>query len=126
MMIGTRCRISFLQYLPKKPTKFGIKVFVCSKDKTGYTLTFQAYTEKSKDTNSGSKLVSHRMHCKVMTLVDSYLGKGHWVFMDNYCSNSDLFLDFLKHNTYATGTIRPGRKNYPQLLRINSCVHGEC
>ena len=28
MMIVTRCKISFLQYLPKKPTKFGIKVLV--------------------------------------------------------------------------------------------------
>ena len=28
MMIGTRCRISFLQYIPKKPTQFGIKVWV--------------------------------------------------------------------------------------------------
>jgi hypothetical protein len=28
MMIGTRCRISFLQYIPKKPTRFGIKVWV--------------------------------------------------------------------------------------------------
>jgi len=26
MMVGTMCRVSFLQYLPKKPTKFGIKV----------------------------------------------------------------------------------------------------
>ena len=25
MMIGTRCRISFLQYMPRKPAKFGIK-----------------------------------------------------------------------------------------------------
>ena len=36
MMVGTRCRISFLQYLPKKPTKFGIKIFVNSESKTGW------------------------------------------------------------------------------------------
>ena len=28
MMIGTRRRITFRQYLPKKPAQFGIKVFV--------------------------------------------------------------------------------------------------
>ena len=33
MMTGTRCRISFLQYLPKKPTKWGIKVWVFSEAK---------------------------------------------------------------------------------------------
>ena len=45
-MIGTKCRISFLQYLPKKPVKFGIKVIVNSESKTGYVLTFQIYTGK--------------------------------------------------------------------------------
>ena len=35
-MIGTRGRLSFLQYMPKKPTKWGIKVWVCSESKSGY------------------------------------------------------------------------------------------
>jgi hypothetical protein len=38
MMIGTRCCIAFLQYLPNKPTKFGIKVWVIAEAKTGYVL----------------------------------------------------------------------------------------
>ena len=36
-MIGTRGRLSFIQYMPKKPTKCGIKVWVCSESVTGYT-----------------------------------------------------------------------------------------
>ncbi len=40
-MIGTRGRLSFLQYLPKKPTKWGIKVWVCSESKTGYIHDFE-------------------------------------------------------------------------------------
>ena len=38
MMIGTRCKVSFLQYLPKKPTRFGIKVWVNSEAKSGFIL----------------------------------------------------------------------------------------
>ena len=117
MMIGTRCRISFLQYLPKKPTKFGIKVFVNSEAKTGYVLTFQVYTGKLSDTESSSKGVAHRV---VMDLVDPYLGKGHWLFTENYYSSPALFLDLLEHNTYATGTVRPNRKNYPEILKSES------
>ena len=41
MMIGTRCLISFLQYMPKKPCKFGVKVWVLAKTTTGYVLGFQ-------------------------------------------------------------------------------------
>ena len=33
-MIGTKGQLWFLQYMPKKPTKWGIKVWVCSKSKT--------------------------------------------------------------------------------------------
>ena len=95
MMIGTQCRISFLQYLSKKPTKFSIKVFVNSEAKTGYVLTFQVYTDKLSDTASGSKGVAHRV---AMDLVDLYLGKGPWLFTDNYYSSPTLFLD-LRHNT---------------------------
>ena len=36
MMIGTRCRISFLQYMPQKPCKFGVKVWVLAEVKAGY------------------------------------------------------------------------------------------
>ena len=43
-MIGTRGRLSFLQYMPKKPTKWGIKVWVCSESKSGYIYNFHVYT----------------------------------------------------------------------------------
>ena len=35
-MIGTKCRLSFIQYMPQKPTKWGIKVWVCSDARNGY------------------------------------------------------------------------------------------
>ena len=41
MMIGTRCRVAFLQYIPKKPTRFRIKVWVNSEAKTGYYFVFK-------------------------------------------------------------------------------------
>ena len=41
MIVGTRCHVAFLQYIPKKPTRFGIKVWVNSESKTGYVINFQ-------------------------------------------------------------------------------------
>ena len=113
MMIGTRCHVSFLQYLPKKPTKFGIKVFVNSEAKTGYVLSFQVYTGKDT-TKKGSNLVSYKV---VMELLELYLGKGHRVFTDNYYSSPKLFADLFKKNTYATGTVRQSRKQFPETLK---------
>ena len=118
MMVGTRCRISFLQYLLKKPTKFGIKVFVNSEAKTGYVLTFQIYTGKvSSSEESSFKGVGHHI---VMELLQPYLGKGHWVFTDNFYSSPTLFLDLLKSNTYATGTAKSNRKDFPEALKSDA------
>ena len=59
VMISTSCSVSFSQYLPKKPTKFGIKVFVNSEAKMGYVLTFQIYTGKCESSSLDSNGVSY-------------------------------------------------------------------
>ena len=46
-MIGTKARVSFIQYMPKKLKKFGIKLWALCEAKTGYCLQFQIYTGKS-------------------------------------------------------------------------------
>ena len=44
-MIGTKCRLSFIQYMPKKPVKWGVKVWVLadSVTVTGYMYNFDVY-----------------------------------------------------------------------------------
>ena len=114
MMIGTRCRISFLQYMPKKPTKFGIKVWVNSESKTGYVLAFQVYTGAVVD-KSSDKGLAHRV---VMDLMQRYLGKGHKLFVDNFYTSIPLFSDLLNHGTFAAGTMVSNRKHFPQDLAL--------
>ena len=46
MIIGTRCRFGFL---PNKPKRFGIKVWVNSEAKSGHVLTLQVYTGPADD-----------------------------------------------------------------------------
>ena len=43
-MIGFKRRLSFKQYLPAKPTKFGIKVWERANSCNGYVSEFQVYT----------------------------------------------------------------------------------
>ena len=58
MMISTRCRVAFLQYMPKKPCKFGLKVWVLAEAATGYVLCFQIYTGAALPTASGEENIS--------------------------------------------------------------------
>ena len=85
MMIGTRCLISFLQYTPKKPCEFGVKVWVLAETTTGYVLGFQVYTGAVLPSTSleeyASKGLAYRV---VMDLMEPYQGKGHRLFMDNF------------------------------------------
>jgi len=69
----------FFTLLTKKPTKFGIKVWVSVEAKTGYVLNFQVYT--SGDTKTKEKGLSY---CVVMDLMLPYLLKKHCLFVNNF------------------------------------------
>ena len=113
-MIGTKCRLSFVQYLPAKLTKWGIKVWVCSDAATGYILSFRIYT--SKDPNviiSLNELASD----VVMRLLKNKFNKGYSVFVDNFYISPNLFLDLFNKGVSGTGSVRTNRKNFSSELR---------
>ena len=75
-MIGTKSRIGFLQYMPKKPKKFGIKLWALCESLSGYCLRFQIYTGKAAaGTEHG---LAYRV---VFDLMASYLDKGFRLFL---------------------------------------------
>ncbi len=43
-MVGFKGHLWFVQYMPKKPTKWGMKAFVLADSVTGYTLNWRLYT----------------------------------------------------------------------------------
>ena len=92
MIIGTRCRVAFLQYLPKKPTRFGIKVWVVSESKTGYVLDFQVYTGATNDVlkqGLGNRVV-----------MDQYQHRDHSLFVENFYTSPKLLVDLLEKGIY--------------------------
>ena len=118
MMIGTRCRIFFLQYMPKKPAKFGVKVWVNAETKTGYILNFQVYTGAVNELSS--KGLAHRV---VIDLMEEFQGRGHKVFFDNFYTSAPLLKELLENGTWACGTIRQNRKDFPPALRVSEGSH---
>ena len=47
-IIGFKGHLSFVQYMPKKPTKWGIKAWVLAESETGYVWNMKIYTGKRK------------------------------------------------------------------------------
>lgn len=48
-IIGTKCCIGFIQFMPKKTQKFGVKVWTLCESTSGYFIQFQIYTGESPD-----------------------------------------------------------------------------
>ena len=54
-MVGFKGRLSFIQYLPKKPTKWGMKAYVLADSQTGYVYNWRLYTGKLEQPNAQSR-----------------------------------------------------------------------
>ena len=68
--------------MTSKRHRFGVKLFVLCDCYTGFVLNFMVYSSKQTEFQMNKKLrVSGTI---VMTLMKSYLGKGHAVFVDNW------------------------------------------
>ena len=119
-MVGTKCRVGFIQYMPQKPKNFGIKIWVMAEAATGYCLQFQVYTGKSDNVKE------HGLSYRVVTdLLSSYLNKNHHVYFDNFFASIALLPDLSAKNTFCCGTIRQDRGRFPENLKKAKLQRGE-
>ena len=106
-MVKSKARCHFKQYMRNKPTKWGFKLWVLA-DMTGYTVDFDIYTGKSAD-----KSDSGLSHDVVMRLVKPLAFQGYELYVDNFYSSPNLFVNLLDHGITATGTFRSNRRGLP-------------
>ena len=119
-MIGSKNRVSFLQYIPKKPKRFGINVWALCEATTGYCQAFHIYKAKS-DTPQLNGL-GHRV---VFELMEGYPNKNHHVYFDNFYTSLKLVQDLGKAKTLSCGTVRVGRGEFPPDLKTTKLAKGE-
>lgn len=113
-MIAFKGRLSFKQYLPAKPTKFGIKVWERADPHNGYVHEFQIYTGKSDTAGAREEGLGTRV---VKDLTRKIIGKKHVVYMDNFFSSPKLYEDLEKDQIYCTGTVRANRQGMPAAVK---------
>ena len=113
-MISTKSRINFIQYMPKKPKKIGIKIWALCESVSGYCLLFQIYTGKIN--NKSEKGLGLWV---VLNLMSPYFERHHHLYFDNFYTSPKLLLELEKHKTYACGTVRSNRGQFPTKLMDN-------
>jgi hypothetical protein len=115
-MIKFKGRIFFRQYLPAKPTKWGIKTFALCESNTGYGLRFVVYTGKSTfNADRASDFSMTEQVC--LEMVRGFEKSGHTLYMDNFYSSPRLFQEL---KSRGIGTVKLNRKYMPKDLQPSS------
>ena len=120
-MIKFTGRSSVKQYMPMKPIKRGIKVWVLGDSCNGYFSNIQVYTGKVGDA------VEKGLGASVVKDLTSELkGKYHHVFFDNFFTSAGLLVDLEENGIYGCGTTRKDQRGFPPALKKpslpNRCV----
>lgn len=116
-------RLVFKQYLPKKRHRFGVKLFIICDCETGMVLGFIIYIGAETEIETWKDLgISGSV---VMTLMNSYLDKGHNLYVDNWYTGVKLFEELHKRKTGACGTVKSNRSGLPKFksLRKNDAEY---
>ena len=113
-------RLSFKQYMPMKPDKFGIKVWMLADADNYYVPRFQVYLGKNR-TNSELFQLKGLGYYVVWTLGEPYLDDHRHFFFDNFFTSTDLMRDLES----ACGTVRINRRDFPADLKRAKLVRGE-
>ena len=113
-MIGFRGRLSFRQYMPAKPTKYGIKVWMAADSSNGYVLNFDVYL--GKEPNQRPRIYGLGYDV-VTSMIRPYMNKNHHVFFDNFFSSVKLLEHLESNDTYACATVRTNRKDLPPCVK---------
>ena len=114
-MMPWRGRVSFRQFIPSKPIRYGMKLYCCCESSSGYICSMKLYTGKEGVT------VEHGHGPNAVKYVTrDYMHKGHTIYMDSFFSCVALFQDLLADGTSACGTVLKHRKGNPPSLKSKS------
>ena len=104
-MIPFKGRLSIMQYMKDKPTKWGINVLADYRN--GYTVRLQIYAGKNSSLSSGDLGLCSRV---VLELLDGLEEQRPKVYMDNYYTSPKLFFALYNKKVNACGTAGSNRK----------------
>ena len=94
--------------MPKKPIKWGLKIWIMA-DATSHIISdFKVYCSKSTATLGGDmsqRAKQNLAHQVVMDLTASLDNKGHVITMDNFFTSVGLFCGLECCGIYGTGTM---------------------
>lgn len=118
--VGFKGRVMFICYNPKKPTKWGMRVYCLCDSETGYVYCYIVYYGQ---TTTDSLILPEQPFTSriVLHLTDLLLksahGSGYHLFTDRFYTSPHLAMALHEWNIHITGTVQTNRKNFPEQLK---------
>jgi Transposase IS4 len=114
LMISFRGRTHFIQYMPKKRIRYGIKVWCRADSESGFITQFNIYMGKQQQPTQ--QIIKHTHHIiNILTYQLRLQPQSFMLYFDNYFTSTDILRELATQGVYATGTVRINRAKFPQV-----------
>lgn len=110
MLIPFRGRCAFVQYIPNKPAKYGLKCFVMCDAKTFYVSNLEFYCGKQPD---GPYSMPNTPTAIVHRLLEEVKGSNRNLTCDNWYSSYPLAKELLENKITMIGTMKKNKREIP-------------
>ena len=110
-LLAFRGRCPFKIYIPSKPKKYGIKIWIAADVETSYCLNFQVYTGKegrTPDVGQGTRVV--------VELSEFMAGSGRNCTADNFFSSLTLLRTLHSRGMTFLGTVKKNKPFLPPCI----------
>ena len=106
MLIEFHGRVSFLQYVPSKPGKFGLKMYWVAETDTAIPLRCLLYIGRNTVNEQSREEHGGHVPALVMDLMQAFLDGGRNLTTDNYFTSLKLALKLNERRTTLVGTLK--------------------
>lgn len=121
MLLGFRGRCSFRQYIPSKPSKYGLKMYALVDSRMFYTSYLEVYLGNQPE---GPYKVNNSPSSVVERMCQYIKGSNRNITMDNWFNSYSLACNLLRSKLTIVGTLRKNKKEIPsQFLNPKRKIH---
>ena len=108
--------LGWIQYIPSKQSRFGVKIYKLCKSSTGYVWNCMVYT--GKDTIYGQRHPEEQTSLRiVLEVAHDLLDKGYSLYLDNWYTSPNLVDTLCTRKTVVVGAMRTNRKEFPDFVK---------
>ena len=117
MLIEFHGRVSFKQYIPSKPGKFGLKMYWIAEAETALPLQCVLYIGRDTTSEADALHYGGRIPALVINLVSPYLDSGRNLTCDNWFTSKTLAEILTHRRTTLVGTLKSRARCVPNVAR---------